>query len=92
MILTLDYDIGPVSNRESIKGQLLFAIPDSEKTNSKKHNVNFMKILHNSLKKMNIEKEKVVVGIIDIFVDQEHILEVSFFKVGSFAKSYIIEK
>jgi hypothetical protein len=85
MRLTIDFDIGPIKNRHSVKGQYIFIVPDNDKDLDKHIN----NALAQSIKKLKCDKEKIIVGVLDVFVNEQKYLKMSFFKIGSLFKNYI---
>jgi len=82
--LTIDYNIGPVKDR-SMEGQYIFIVPEMDKEKTETHIKNALK---KSIKKLDCDKEKVLIGVLKVFIDEQPYLKVSFLKIGSLFKSY----
>lgn len=82
--LTIDYNIGPVKNR-SMEGQYIFIVPDMKKEDTEKHIQNALK---KSIQKLDCDKEKLLIGMFNVFIDEQPYLKMSFLKIGSLFKSY----
>jgi hypothetical protein len=82
--IKINYNIGPLENDAEISGSYYFT-SDSDDPRF------IINALKKSLNRLKVDKEKIVVGLMDVFVNNVKKYEVGFFKTFTLTKTDIKE-